>query len=461
MVEVDGRPGPEPEPTRARLRWRGSLRSKTARDELWAALYAMAREPIGPFRREVWRSPVRGPWLTSVFGAVLLVGIPVEFITGLLSYAAYDPRLGRNDQTSHHGILGFYLFNWVTSPSWLYRLNQGIHVGLGLVLVPVVLAKLWSVIPRLFSWPPAASVAKAFERLTLLLLVGGIVFEMVTGIMNIGYDYAFKFSFYTGHFFGAWIFIAGFVSHVALKLPLMWRSLRTRRLRDELTIDVARTVVEAADSDLVAVNPGPATISRRGVLALVAGSSAAVAVFTVGQTVGGWTRTVALLAPRGRSYGSGPNDFQVNITAATAGIRAAETDDTWRLEVVGVRTVSFSRAELLAMPLHTEDLPIACVEGWSTVQRWTGVPLRHLIALAGVPDPDQATVISLQKGGAFSRATLDGSQVTAAQSILALKVNGAELSADHGYPARMIIPSAPGVHNTKWVRRIELTGGAA
>ncbi|MXI81589.1 hypothetical protein GR254_19970, partial [Mycobacterium tuberculosis] len=33
-----------------------------------------------------------------------------------------------------------------TRPSWLYRLTQGLHVGLGLVIIPVVLAKLWSVI---------------------------------------------------------------------------------------------------------------------------------------------------------------------------------------------------------------------------------------------------------------------------------------------------------------------------
>ena len=98
-------------------------------------------------------------------------------------------------------------------------MTQGLHVGLGLVLVPVVLAKLWSVIPRLFVWPPAKSVAHAMERATLLMLVGGILFEMVTGLMNIQYDYAFGFSFYTAHYIGAWVFIAGFVAHVALKLP--------------------------------------------------------------------------------------------------------------------------------------------------------------------------------------------------------------------------------------------------
>jgi DMSO/TMAO reductase YedYZ molybdopterin-dependent catalytic subunit len=40
-------------------------------------------------------------------------------------------------------------------------------------------------------------------------------------------------------------------------------------------------------------------------------------------------------------------------------------------------------------------------------------------------------------------------------SLLALRVNGVDLSPDHGYPARIIVPALPGVHNTKWVRSIE------
>ena len=67
---------------------------------------------------------------------------------------------------------------WVTSPSWLYRVTEGIHVMLGLALVPVVLAKLWSVIPKLFVWPPWRSVASLLERLSLALVVGGVIFEM-------------------------------------------------------------------------------------------------------------------------------------------------------------------------------------------------------------------------------------------------------------------------------------------
>lgn len=39
---------------------------------------------------------------------------------------------------------------------------------------------------------------------------------------------------------------------------------------------------------------------------------------------------------------------------------------------------------------------------------------------------------------------------------LPLRVNGADLSPDHGFPARVMVPTLPGVHNTKWVREIVL-----
>jgi DMSO/TMAO reductase YedYZ molybdopterin-dependent catalytic subunit len=44
--------------------------------------------------------------------------------------------------------------------------------------------------------------------------------------------------------------------------------------------------------------------------------------------------------------------------------------------------------------------------------------------------------------------------------MLALRVNGADLSLDHGFPARVIVPSAPGTHNTKWIARIRFSEGS-
>jgi DMSO/TMAO reductase YedYZ molybdopterin-dependent catalytic subunit len=416
----------------------------------------------GPFRRSFWRSPVRGPWLTSVLGLVLLGGITVVFVTGLLSYAAYNPDLSAvNDETPGKGLLGFYLFSWPTHPVWLYRVNQGVHVTLGLVLVPILLAKLWSVLPKLFEWPPVRNPAHALERLSLFLLVGGAVFEFATGIMNIQQWYVFPGSFYTLHLYGAWVFVAGLVVHVGLKAPTVVRSLRGRGLVKELRTGTAHTKPEPLDpGGLVSPAPATPTISRRGVLAFAGAGSLLVLGLSVGQSLGGPLRRTALLAPHGQDLGNGPNDFQINVTAAEGGIRAAETGASWRLTLAhagpGRRTpVSLSRADLLAMPQHTAHLPINCVEGWSSgSQAWTGVRLRDLARLAGAGQPTSVLVESLQRGGAFRHAVLSAGQITDPDSLLALRVNDADLHPDHGYPARTIVPAAPGVHNTKWVTRL-------
>lgn len=401
-----------------------------------------------------FRSTIRGPWLTSAFGAVLLVALPVITVTGLLSYIAYGPEFGQA-RPAEVGWLRLPSFAWPTDPSWIYRLNQGLHVTLGIVVIPLVLAKLWSVMPKLVQWPPARSPAQALERLTVLMLVGGVLFEIVTGVLNIQYDYIFGFDFYAAHYFGAWVFIAGFLSHVAIKVPVMWRTLRQTPLSDVLR---ERNGVAVTDPDADGV--APQGISRRGALALVAGGSGLLAALTIGQTVDGPLRSTALLLPRGRSYGDGPNDFQINRTAVAAGIDPASTGDSWRVELSGTKTVGLDRATLEGMEQHTAVLPIACVEGWSTTQEWTGVRLRDLAALAGV-SAGPAMVSSLEQNGAFARATLGEDQVWHPDSLLALAVNGQTLSLDHGYPARVIVPGLPGVHNTKWVARIDFAGGAA
>ncbi|GAA3119539.1 hypothetical protein [Nonomuraea salmonea] len=186
--------------------------------------------------------------------------------------------------------------------------------------MPVLLAKLWSVIPKLFDWPPARSVSQAVERISLVLLVGGAVFQFVTGILNIQLFYVFPFSFYPAHFYGAWIFLAALVVHVAVKLPTAARALRSRGFRRELRTGLADTRPEPPDPDgLVAASPAEPTMSRRGMLGFVGGGSLLIFGLSVGQTLDGPLRRTALLAPHGRVYGPGPNDFQINKTAAGLG----------------------------------------------------------------------------------------------------------------------------------------------
>src|SRR5699024_5847375 len=128
--------------------------------------------------------------------------------------------------------------------------------------------------------------------------------------------------------------------------------------------------------------------------------------------IGGPARKTALLLPRGRDTGDGPNGFHVNRTAAAAHIRPRQAGASWRLILrSGSHNISLSRNALLAMNQHTAKLPIACVEGWSTTQIWSGVPLRDLADLMAAGPAAIAYVQSLEQHGTFNAATLQTNQV--------------------------------------------------
>lgn len=404
--------------------------------------------PPGPFRPGFWRSPLRGPWLTTVLGSLLLAGVTIVAVTGFLSHAAYMPSLGRNAIVPVDRDLPL-TFGWPASPRWLYAFTQGLHVNAGLVAIPLLLAKLWSVIPRLFAWPPVRSAAQAIERAAIALLVGSALFELATGVVNMQSWYPFSFNFVVAHYYGAVVFVASLVLHVVVKLPVMRRAWRDQRgLAPLRARTLAATVPEPRDPDgLVAADPAAPTITRRGLLGLVGAGSATLLVANAGESIGGPLRRTALLAPR---RGSG---FPVNKTARAARITPAMVGAGWRLRLVGAggHEQQLSRDALLALPLRAATLPIACVEGWSTTQRWEGVPLAALAERVGARDAASLLVVSLQPAGVLRQATLTGTQFRAEDALLALRVNGADLSLDHGFPARIIVPALPGVHNTKWV----------
>jgi len=389
--------------------------------------------PPGPFRPEFWRSPLRGRRLTSILGLTLLVGMGIVLVTGFLSHAAYNPSLGDNaivDKTRDLPVL----FDWPTRPVWLYALTQGLHVTIGLAVIPIVVVKLWSVMPRLFAWPPVSSPAQALERLSIALLISSTIFELATGALNAQYWYVFRFDFVTAHYWGAVVFLASFALHVAIKLPV---ALGRREEEPDL---------------LKAARPAPATISRRGLLAFTGAGAALVLIGNGGQALGGPFRKLAFLAPRRTDV------LPVNKTAELANVTPEMTGPGYLLRLRGgPQEAALSRATLLGMPQRTESLPIACVEGWSATRSWTGVPLAELARAAGVPDARAVQVKSLQPQGRFNQATLSRDQIHDPRSLLALKLEGEDLPLDHGFPARVIVPALPGVHNTKWVAEMIFT----
>jgi DMSO/TMAO reductase YedYZ molybdopterin-dependent catalytic subunit len=410
----------------------------------------------GPFNPGAWRSPLRGPWLASILSSALLPLILICAITGLLSHAAYEPRLGDNELFPAPDL---FPWRWPRDPAWLYGLTQGLHVIAGLAAIPILLAKLWTVIPKLFEVPPVRSPAHALERIGLALLVGGSLFVFATGVLNIQLWYPFGFSFVPAHYWAALAFLGALAFHVATKVGVARTAFRengvVRPLREDLEHTRPEPELGGAETSIPKAPRAP-TISRRALLGTVAAGSAGLGLMGFGQVAGGPFRRLAFLAPRGDGFGAGPNDFQVNKAFAAVNIPREQVTDAWALvlEVDGERRAVVRRQELLAMEQTTAELPIACVEGWTTTQTWTGVRLSELARLAGASDPVEVEARSLQPRGAFRRATLSGEQIGDPRSLLALKVNGARLSLDHGFPARVIVPALPGVHNTKWVGKL-------
>jgi DMSO/TMAO reductase YedYZ molybdopterin-dependent catalytic subunit len=416
----------------------------------------------GPFRAGFWRSPLRGPWLASVLSMALLPLVSICALTGFASHWAYDTDLGGNavwgGSAPGNGFDVFGL-DWPADPAWLYAATQGLHVITGVASIPILLAKLWTVIPKLFENPPVLSPAHALERLSLVLLVGGSLFVFSTGVINIQLWYPFGFSFVPAHYYGAVVMLAALVLHIGLKLPVMRAVFRRSGVAGPLREDLDHTGAEPGLPGVVTSapqSPGPPTLTRRALVGGVGAASAGLAVMTTGQVVGGPLADLALLAPRGRGRGAGPNDFPVNKTFAAVNIPRENVGPGWRLllQAGDERRGELTRDDLLAMEQVTADLPIACVEGWSTTQTWIGVALRDLARRAGIAGASRMEARSLQPRGVLRSATLNRGQLTHPEAMLALRVNGAELSLDHGYPARIVVPALPGVHCTKWVERL-------
>jgi Oxidoreductase molybdopterin binding domain len=361
-------------------------------------------------------SPAQHPRATAVLGVALGVTFTVCFVTGLVSDLIQEPRSW---------------FAWPAGPRDLYRWTQGAHLVSGVVSIPLLLAKLFTVSRKLWAWPPVRGSAHAVERLALVPLVGGSLLLLLTGLLNVFYWYPFPFSFTTTHYWTAWVTVGALIVHLGAKLP------------------VARAALSGP------TNPDPAALDRRRFLATVAAASGVVGVSFLGSVVSP-LRSLAVLAPR-RSD-AGPQGLPVNKTAAQLGVAGPAGDPAYRLRVAGAvdRPLELSLADLRARADREADLPIACVEGWSVGARWRGVPVGRLLAEAGAGEFTEVVVRSLQRRGPYAGSVLNRRHALHPDTLLALDLNGEPLHLDHGFPVRLIAPNNPGVMQTKWVGRLEV-----
>ena len=153
---------------------------------------------------------LRGTAVTARVGRWLGVAIAVCFVTGLISHFIQHPQPW---------------FFWPTRPVWLYRLTQGLHVVSGIAAIPLIIVKLWSVWPKLFERPLIGGLVRQIERLSILVLVGSVLFQLSTGLLNIAQWYAFKFFFTTSHYAMAYVAAGALLVHLGVKLPVIRRAL--------------------------------------------------------------------------------------------------------------------------------------------------------------------------------------------------------------------------------------------
>lgn len=161
--------------------------------------------------RRALEAPERTPRTAVVLGRLVGIAFAVCFLTGLYSHVLQHP------------------LPWPplpTRPVQLYAWSQGLHVATGTALVPLLLAKLWIVYPKLFAWPPVRSIPALLERGSIAALVSTSLVQLVMGVLNIFQWYPWPFSFRGVHWALAWVIIGLILLHVGVKLPIIVRHWR-------------------------------------------------------------------------------------------------------------------------------------------------------------------------------------------------------------------------------------------
>lgn len=139
----------------------------------------------------------------------------------------------------------------------------------------------------------------------------------------------------------------------------------------------------------------------------------------------------------------------------------------WRLEVGGLveQPLRLSLADLRQMPQQSQITKHVCIQGWTSIAEWTGVPMRQILAqcrplpaaryaVFHALDDKQLSEPVLGAGGYFYE-TIDLELARHPQTLLAYAMNGGPLPVEHGAPLRLRVETQLGFKMVKYLRAIE------
>jgi DMSO/TMAO reductase YedYZ molybdopterin-dependent catalytic subunit len=164
--------------------------------------------------------------------------------------------------------------------------------------------------------------------------------------------------------------------------------------------------------------------------------------------------TEADLSPVFRSNGTNMPSTEVFQSLLARGFA------DWRLAVGGEvgRPLQLSLADLRRLPARTQITRHDCVEGWSAIGKWTGVPLHVVLGLAQLRSAARYIVFycadELEPGDPYYES-IDLVDAFHPQTILAYALNGRELPVANGAPLRLRVERQLGYKHAKYLMRIE------
>jgi DMSO/TMAO reductase YedYZ molybdopterin-dependent catalytic subunit len=137
----------------------------------------------------------------------------------------------------------------------------------------------------------------------------------------------------------------------------------------------------------------------------------------------------------------------------------------WRLKIDGLvaRPASLSLADLKRLPQRTQITRHDCVEGWSAIGKWSGVPLGLILKAVGLAPNARFAVFHCaddldgsSDGSGLYYETIDLIDAFHPQTILAHSMNGQPLEVAHGAPLRLRVERQLGYKHAKYLMRIEI-----